>query len=65
MAQRQINPYLFVARIAAILGMSITLAVAILAVIGALWVLAGLSLLVAVPFIALMLYVERGAQRQV
>jgi hypothetical protein len=60
MAQRQVNPYIFVARIAGILGLSLSLAIGILALLGALWVVAVVALALGIPFALLLYYTERG-----
>jgi hypothetical protein len=61
MAERQVKPYLFFARIAGILGLSVALAVGILGLIGALWIIAGIALVVGIPFALLLYFTERGA----
>lgn len=56
----RISPYLFLARITAVLGMSFTLAIAILALVGGWWSLAAIGVASFLPFFLLMRYIERG-----
>lgn len=62
--QRFVNPYLFVARIVAILGMAFTLAIGILALVAAFWLVAIISFALTIPFFLLMRYVERSPEQK-
>ncbi|MEX2228119.1 MAG: hypothetical protein WEB13_00625 [Dehalococcoidia bacterium] len=59
-----IPPYLLVARIGSVLGMSFALAIGLLLLIGGLVVPAVVAFLLFVPSLALMVFVERHAAAQ-
>ncbi len=56
--------YLAVARIAAVVGMALTLAIGILLIVGGWLAVGALVLAASVPFFALMRLVERTASRR-
>jgi type IV secretory pathway VirB3-like protein len=56
--QRQVPPYVALVRIAAVIGMSATIAFGIFLLIAAVWVPALISLALSLPFFALMRLVE-------
>ena len=56
-----IPPYLLVARIGSVLGMSFALAIGLLLLIGGLFLPAAVALVLFIPSLALMVFVERHA----
>ena len=56
----EIQPWVVVGRIAAILGMGLTISLGILFLLGAIWVPGIIALALALPFFALMVGVERS-----
>ena len=56
----EIQPWVVAGRIAAILGMGLTISLGILFLLGAIWVPGIVSLALTLPFFALMIGVERS-----
>ncbi len=56
----EIQPWVVVGRIAAILGMGLTISLGILFLLGAIWVPGIIALALTLPFFALMVGVERS-----
>ena len=56
----EIQPWVVVGRIAAILGMGLTISIGILLLLGAIWLPGVVALLLTLPFFALMIGVERS-----
>ena len=56
----EIQPWVVAGRIAAILGMGLTISLGILFLLGAIWVWAIALMLLTLPFFALMIAVERS-----
>jgi hypothetical protein len=56
----EIHPWVVVGRIAAILGMGLTISIGILLLLGAIWLPGIVALLLTVPFFVLMVGVERS-----
>ena len=56
----EIHPWVVAGRIAAILGMGLTISIGILLLLGALWVPGVVALALTAPFFALMIGVERS-----
>lgn len=60
----EIEPWVVAGRIAAIIGMGLTISLGILFLLGALWLPGIISIALTVPFFALMVRVERSKAAQ-
>jgi hypothetical protein len=60
----EIRPWVVVGRIASIIGMGLTISIGILLLLGALWLPGIIALALTIPFVALMLGVERSKAAQ-
>jgi hypothetical protein len=56
----EIQPWVVAGRIAAIIGMGLAISLAILFLLGALWLPGAIAALLALPFFALMVGIERS-----